>query len=76
MTAGFTLTDCLGRPALDAAGEQLGRVADIEVEASERFPRAVALLLRRGREHVRVPWERVERVDAAGAIVRTPGDSS
>jgi sporulation protein YlmC with PRC-barrel domain len=75
------LTACLRLPVSDAAGRPLGRIADLEVEASERFPRVIALRVERGRETAVVPWDRVERFDGRGVVVRdaeerppAPGD--
>jgi sporulation protein YlmC with PRC-barrel domain len=70
------LSGCLRLPVRDAAGRPLGRIADIEVEASERFPRVVALRIERGREVTRVPWQCVERVDARGAVVQEVRDGA
>jgi sporulation protein YlmC with PRC-barrel domain len=50
------LSDCLGRRVRDDAGATLGRIADVEVEGSERFPRVLGLVVAtRGGEAV-VPW--------------------
>jgi len=64
------LTNCLRLQVRDAAGRRLGRLADLEVEATERFPRVVALRVARGREVTSVPWDRVDRIGAGGVVVR------
>jgi sporulation protein YlmC with PRC-barrel domain len=69
LTEGFLLTDWLRLPVWDAVGRPLGRIADVEVEASERFPRVVALDVRRGRDLRRVPWERVEYAETREMVV-------
>jgi sporulation protein YlmC with PRC-barrel domain len=66
----LNLSACLRLGVVDAEGEPLGRLADLEVEASERFPRVVAVRVARGREVAVVPWERVERFDDRGVVVR------
>jgi sporulation protein YlmC with PRC-barrel domain len=70
----FDFTACLRLPVWDAAGRPLGRIADVEVEASERFPRIIALRVERGREVTRMPWEQVEQMDTAGAVVHEARD--
>lgn len=74
MTGGFVLSDCLRLLVRDSAGSVLGRVADIEVEGTERFPRVTALHVRRGRETLRVPWPDIAQLGTHEVVVRgAPG---
>jgi len=61
LTSGFVLSDWLRLPVKDTAGQPLGRISDIAVEAGDQFPRVVALSVRQGRDETLVPWDRVER---------------
>ena len=70
MTGGLLLGELVGRPVRDEAGRPLGRVADVEVEGSERFPRVLAVHVRRGRDRGRVPWERIVPAGDGGLTVR------
>jgi sporulation protein YlmC with PRC-barrel domain len=43
MDATVCLTDIRGRPVVDTDGRRLGRVADLAVDHSERFPVVTAI---------------------------------
>ena len=70
MSEALDLSACLRLRVADAAGRPLGRIADLDVEASDRFPRVVAMRVARGRDVSVVPWDRIQRFDARGVVVR------
>lgn len=70
MSAQLRLSACLGLPVHDAAGHPAGRLADLEAEPGERFPRVRALLVRQHRTTRIVPWESVDRFGPAAIELR------
>jgi sporulation protein YlmC with PRC-barrel domain len=72
VTVSLLLSDCLRLLVREDSGNSLGRLAEIVVEGSERFPRAFALIVRTRSEDIIVPWRAVDRISATHAIVRTP----
>lgn len=68
--APLRLTSCLGAPVRDLAGRARGKLADLEVDAAERFPRVVGACIRRGRLLEQIPWEEVERFGSEEVVVR------
>ncbi len=51
------VADVLGKPVLDPAGEEIGRVRDIAVEGGGKLPRAVGLIIERNKAQSFLPWE-------------------
>jgi len=49
--------DVLGKPVLDPAGEEVGRLHDVVVEGGTPYPRATGLVLARGKTLLFLPWE-------------------
>jgi len=73
VTQPFLLADCLRLGVRDGAGAAVGRVGDVEVEGSERYPRVVALLIDRRGDRVAVPWSAIERVGPHDVRIRSTG---
>jgi sporulation protein YlmC with PRC-barrel domain len=69
------LTDVIGRPVTDAAGRRLGRVDDLAVDHAKRFPRVIAIAIRRRRRLTVVPWDRVTDVHAERVAVMPGGQA-
>jgi CBS domain-containing protein/sporulation protein YlmC with PRC-barrel domain len=64
-----------GRPVLDAAGTQVGRLDDLSVSLADAFPAVTALVIRRGRFEpfsLTARWRDVESVDASAIRLRVP----
>jgi len=53
------VADVLGKPVLDPAGEEIGKLRDIAVVGGGPFPRAAGLLLERKKAVLFLPWEEV-----------------
>jgi hypothetical protein len=70
MIAPLSLSACLRTPVWDSGGRAVGRLADLEAEPGERFPRVSALLVRRRRAIERVPWKSVERLGTGVTLLR------
>lgn len=66
------LSSLLGRPALGAGGERLGKVVDFLADVSETgYPRITALRVRSGRGVIRrVEWDDVSSFDGEGARLK------
>ncbi|HZZ83730.1 MAG TPA: CBS domain-containing protein [Anaeromyxobacteraceae bacterium] len=53
------LSELLGARVLDAGGQPLGRVSDAVVTTRETYPLVEAIVVRRGRQRLQLPWEAV-----------------
>jgi CBS domain-containing protein len=65
------LSQAIGRPVLDANGEPIGKVADLIVAVGDRYPPVTGLVVLTDRRRIFLPWSSVDRLDAAGARLRT-----
>ena len=65
------LSQAIGRPVLDAAGEPLGRVDDLIVALGDRYPPVTGLVLRTDRRRIFLPWTSVASFDASGGRLST-----
>src|SRR5437773_7547572 len=66
------LSQAIGRPVLDAAGEPIGKVDDLIVALGDRYPAVTGLVVATDRRRIFLPWSQVERFDASGARLSTP----
>ncbi|MGI8871162.1 MAG: magnesium transporter MgtE N-terminal domain-containing protein [Candidatus Limnocylindria bacterium] len=66
------LSQLIGKPVLDRAGEPFGKVRDLIVALGERYPPVTGLVVRvAGRREIFLPWSAVESIDTGGARLRT-----
>lgn len=65
------LSQAIGRPVLDGNGEPIGKVADLLVELGSQYPPVTGLVVVTDRRRIFLPWSGVDRLDAAGARLRT-----
>lgn len=61
------LSQAIGRPVLDPAGESMGKVADLIVAVGGQYPPVTGLVVRTGRRRIFLPWTSVASMDANGA---------
>ncbi len=61
------LSQIIGRPVRDPAGEPLGTVADLIVAIGDQYPPVTGLVMATGRRQVFLPWRSVACLDAGGA---------
>lgn len=61
------LSQAIGRPVLDPAGEPIGKVADLIVALGSQYPPVTGLVVRTGRRRIFLPWTSVASMDATGA---------
>lgn len=67
------LSEVIGRPVRDAAGQVVGRLADLIVPAEVDFPPVTALAIKRPEGGaVAVPWEAAELEPAGDVRLRVP----
>jgi CBS domain-containing protein len=66
------LSQAIGRPVLDAAGEPIGKVDDLIVALGSRYPAVTGLVVATDRRRIFLPWSHVARFDASGARLSTP----
>jgi magnesium transporter len=64
------LSQIIGRPVRDPAGEPLGTLADLIVAIGDRYPRVTGLVVATGRRRIFLPWRSVQALDASGARLR------
>jgi magnesium transporter len=66
------LSQLIGKPVLDRAGEPFGKVRDLIVALGERYPPVTGLVVRvvGGRE-IFLPWSDVDQIEASGARLHT-----
>ena len=65
------LSQVIGRPVRDQAGESIGRVADLIVAVGEQYPPVTGLVISTDRRKIFLPWTSVATVDVSGARLRT-----
>ena len=65
------LSQAIGRPVTDGAGEPIGRVADLIVALGDRYPPVTGLVVETGRRRIFLPWRSVATFDDAGARLAT-----
>lgn len=61
------LSQAIGRPVLDPAGEPIGKVADLIVALGSQYPAVTGLVVRTGRRRIFLPWTSVASMDDSGA---------
>ena len=61
------LSQIIGRPVRDPAGEPLGTVADLIVAIGDEYPPVTGLVVKNEGRQIFVPWRSVENLDASGA---------
>lgn len=64
------LSQAIGRPVLDPAGEPIGRVADLIVAVGDQYPPVTGLVVKTGRRRIFLPWSSVASMDETGARLR------
>ncbi len=64
------LSQCLGLPVRDPAGEPIGSVADLIVAIGGSYPPVTGLVMRTGRRRVFLPWRDVASFEDDGARLR------
>ncbi len=64
------LSQIIGRPVRDPAGEPLGTIADLIVAIGEQYPPVTGLVVKTERRKIFLPWRSVEALDASGARLR------
>ncbi len=64
------LSQAIGRPVLDPAGEPIGRVADLIVAVGDQYPPVTGLVVKTGRRRIFLPWTSVASMDETGARLR------
>jgi sporulation protein YlmC with PRC-barrel domain len=70
----LTLSELIGRRAIDGTGGRCGPVRDLAVRLTEPYPSVIGVRIgRRGRARV-VAWEEVERLDDSALRLRHPSD--
>jgi magnesium transporter len=65
------LSQAIGRPVLDAAGEPIGKVHDLIVRLGDRYPAVSGLVVQTDGRRIFLPWSHVARFDASGARLST-----
>jgi magnesium transporter len=64
------LSQIVGRPVREPAGEPIGTVADLIVAIGDEYPPVTGLAVATGRRTIFMPWRSVESLDATGARLR------
>jgi magnesium transporter len=64
------LSQIIGRPVRDPAGEPIGTVADLIVAIGDQYPPVTGLVVKTDQRKIFLPWRSVERLDASGARLR------
>jgi magnesium transporter len=64
------LSQCIGLPVRDPAGEPLGNIADLIVAIGDRYPPVTGLVARTDKRQIFLPWHNVETLDDEGARLR------
>jgi magnesium transporter len=66
------LSQLIGKPVLDRAGEPFGKVRDLIVALGERYPPVTGLVVRvAGGREIFLPWSDVDEIAARGARLHT-----
>jgi CBS domain-containing protein/sporulation protein YlmC with PRC-barrel domain len=64
------LSQAIGRPVLDQAGEPIGKVADLIVALGDQYPPLTGLVVETDGRRIFLPWTSVQHLDAGGAKLR------
>ena len=64
------LSQCLGLPVRDPAGEPIGSVADLIVAIGGTYPPVTGVVVRTGRRRIFLPWRDVASFEDDGARLR------
>ncbi len=65
------LSQAIGRPVRDQAGEAIGKVADLIVAIGDRYPPVTGLVVRTNGREIFLHWQAVASLDATGATLGT-----
>jgi magnesium transporter len=65
------LSQAIGRPVRDQAGEAIGKVADLIVAIGDRYPPVTGLVVRTNGREIFLHWHAVASLDATGATLGT-----
>jgi magnesium transporter len=66
------LSQCIGLPVRDPAGEPIGTIADLIVAIGGTYPPVTGLVVNADRRQIFLPWRNVEALDDSGARLRVP----
>jgi magnesium transporter len=65
------LSQAIGRPVRDRAGESIGKVADLIVAVGDRYPPVTGIVVETNRRRIFLPWSSVASLDESGARLGT-----
>ena len=65
------LSQAIGRPVCDRAGEPIGTVADLIVAIGDRYPPVTGIVVRTNGREIFLHWNSVANLDARGATLGT-----
>jgi CBS domain-containing protein len=65
------LSQAIGRPVRDQAGEPIGTVADLIVAIGDRYPPVTGIVVRTNGREIFLHWSSVASLDASGATLGT-----
>jgi magnesium transporter len=65
------LSQAIGRPVRDEAGEPIGAVADLIVAIGDRYPPVTGIVVRTNGREIFLQWSSVASLDASGATLGT-----
>jgi magnesium transporter len=65
------LSQAIGRPVRDQAGEAIGKVADLIVAIGDRYPPVTGLVVRTNGREIFLHWQAVASLDGTGATLGT-----
>lgn len=65
------LSQAIGRPVRDQAGEAIGKVADLIVAIGDRYPPVTGLVVKTNGREIFLHWQAVASLDATGATLGT-----
>ena len=65
------LSQAIGRPVRDQAGEPIGTVADLLVAIGDRYPPVTGIVVKTNGREIFLHWQSVTSLDASGATLGT-----
>jgi CBS domain-containing protein len=65
------LSQAIGRPVRDQAGEPIGTVADLLVAIGDRYPPVTGIVVKTNGREIFLHWSSVASLDASGAVLGT-----
>jgi magnesium transporter len=65
------LSQAIGRPVRDQAGEPIGTVADLIVAIGDRYPPVTGIVVKTNGRQIFLQWSSVASLDASGAVLST-----